>query len=39
MTAVTAEGNEVPLWVPSKERVAAHPITQFRAAASARAGR
>ncbi|MBZ9936124.1 acetoacetate--CoA ligase [Mesorhizobium sp. BR1-1-16] len=39
MTAVTAEGNEVPLWVPSKERIAGHPMTQFRAAASARAGR
>ncbi|SHE96081.1 acetoacetyl-CoA synthetase [Kaistia soli DSM 19436] len=39
MTAVTAEGNEGPLWVPSEERIAGHPMTRFRAAAAVRAGR
>ncbi len=33
------EGNAVPLWAPSPERVAAAPMTAFRAAAAERAGR
>ncbi len=39
MTLVDGQGNERPLWIPSPERIAAEPMTRFRAAASERAGR
>ncbi len=39
MTLVDGQGNERPLWIPSQARIAAEPMTRFRAAAEERAGR
>ncbi|MCX5495941.1 acetoacetate--CoA ligase [Kaistia dalseonensis] len=39
MTPVSAAESAFPLWTPSAERMARHPMTAFRAAAGIRAGR